>query len=197
MIVLLSLLAASVVAFVLFPVFASEPSGVVRTKDSGRRERQPLTEQKARLLEGIKDLEFDRDAGKISQSEFDASKEDYLSQIARILDSLDELDKKRTTKTVPGESGKSPAEPEADPADEVPSPAAATSAPAPAAASHCPACRHPNRDGAKFCSECGQPLTATTCAECGGEVGAAAKFCIHCGARRAEPATPATSDPGS
>jgi len=55
----------------------------------------------------------------------------------------------------------------------------------------CPNCRHQNREGAKFCEECGAKLQSI-CPECGSELRPQAKFCDECGARVAEADTTAT-----
>jgi class 3 adenylate cyclase len=44
----------------------------------------------------------------------------------------------------------------------------------------CPSCGFENRDGAKFCNECGAPR-ALRCASCGIENPSGAKFCSECG----------------
>ncbi len=46
----------------------------------------------------------------------------------------------------------------------------------------CSTCGSPNRQGAKFCAECGTPLAAV-CPSCGSAVDPAAKFCADCGTR--------------
>ena len=45
----------------------------------------------------------------------------------------------------------------------------------------CTACGTLNAEGAKFCSECGEPLSQA-CPTCGSSVTAGAKFCSECGA---------------
>src|SRR4051794_1809562 len=45
----------------------------------------------------------------------------------------------------------------------------------------CPTCRHDNRDGRRFCSECGAPLLAA-CSGCGFANEPAERFCGGCGA---------------
>jgi adenylate cyclase len=61
-------------------------------------------------------------------------------------------------------------------------------------------CGHPNRVGARFCSECGSAI-AVACPACGSEPRAGAKFCDACGAAlggapatAAPPAGPAESE---
>jgi class 3 adenylate cyclase len=44
----------------------------------------------------------------------------------------------------------------------------------------CPSCEFENAEGAKFCNECGTPLTLR-CLSCGTENQAGAKFCSECG----------------
>ena len=64
--------------------------------------------------------------------------------------------------------------------------------PSPEPALNCPSCGHPNRDGARFCADCGTSLIAPiSCAQCGAENPAEAKFCDNCGqALRAQPGPP-------
>ena len=45
----------------------------------------------------------------------------------------------------------------------------------------CPSCGHENRDGRKFCAECGSPLAAA-CPSCGASNEPGEKFCGECGA---------------
>src|SRR6516165_4100133 len=50
----------------------------------------------------------------------------------------------------------------------------------------CPGCRHENRQQAKFCEQCGGPLTRP-CPNCGSQLSASAKFCSECAHPLAEP----------
>jgi predicted ATPase/class 3 adenylate cyclase len=51
----------------------------------------------------------------------------------------------------------------------------------------CLKCAHQNREGAKFCEECGGPF-ARKCGSCGADLSAKAKFCAECGASAGQPA---------
>jgi len=53
----------------------------------------------------------------------------------------------------------------------------------------CPRCQADNRDGARFCRECGATF-ATVCASCGAKVEAGSKFCDSCGVALAAAPTP-------
>src|SRR5215510_9752244 len=57
----------------------------------------------------------------------------------------------------------------------------------------CPRCQADNRDGARFCRECGATFAAV-CPSCGAQVEGGSKFCDSCGAALAGAATrPATA----
>jgi class 3 adenylate cyclase len=56
----------------------------------------------------------------------------------------------------------------------------------------CPRCQADNRDGARFCRECGATFAAV-CSSCGGKVEAGSKFCDSCGAALAAAPPPTVS----
>src|ERR1700736_4403351 len=56
----------------------------------------------------------------------------------------------------------------------------------------CSKCATENREGRKFCAECGAPLN-TRCASCGAENEAAEKLCGECGAPLSAPISPSVS----
>src|SRR5215471_19042211 len=59
----------------------------------------------------------------------------------------------------------------------------------------CPRCQANNRDGARFCRECGTTFAAV-CPSCGSMVEAGSKFCDRCGAGlAAAPGLPAAGSP--
>src|SRR5262245_19901399 len=45
----------------------------------------------------------------------------------------------------------------------------------------CPRCHVENREGLRFCEDCGSRLTLT-CAQCGGDLAPGKRFCGSCGA---------------
>jgi membrane protease subunit (stomatin/prohibitin family) len=61
--------------------------------------------------------------------------------------------------------------------------AAAQNAPAPAATIACPSCHAANQPGAKFCAECGKPMTGMACPNCKAQNAPGAKFCSECGTK--------------
>ena len=54
----------------------------------------------------------------------------------------------------------------------------------------CPRCQAENREGARFCRECGVTFGAV-CSSCGAKVEAGSKFCDGCGAPLAAAPVPA------
>ena len=57
----------------------------------------------------------------------------------------------------------------------------------------CPKCQFENREGAKFCNECGHKFELT-CPNCGTTNRPGAKFCDECGYNLATPSEPAVKD---
>ena len=53
----------------------------------------------------------------------------------------------------------------------------------------CPECQFDNREGAKFCSECGHKFELS-CPECGNSIRASSKFCDGCGHHLTVPSEP-------
>ena len=54
---------------------------------------------------------------------------------------------------------------------------------------NCPQCQAENREGARFCRDCGA-LFAAVCSRCGAKVEAGSRFCDHCGTPLAATPTP-------
>jgi predicted amidophosphoribosyltransferase len=59
----------------------------------------------------------------------------------------------------------------------------------------CSACGHGNREGRRFCAECGRPLAPPVCPSCGAANEAGEKFCGDCGVPLNPIATRAPSSP--
>jgi hypothetical protein len=97
------------------------------------RERDDLLREKALVLRSIKELEFDRGMGKVSEADFVEIGSRLRARAMELMQAID--------------------------AEPAPAPAPAT-APAPVAAprSTCAACGTVNDEDAKFCKTCGQKL---------------------------------------
>jgi rRNA maturation endonuclease Nob1 len=87
---LLAALGATVVAFVLYPVFAESRRGLEALGDT-EREILDLEEKKSRLYSVLTDLDFEKEAGKVSESDYQTARNDYLAQVAAVLARLDAI----------------------------------------------------------------------------------------------------------
>ena len=152
-----TLLAVGALAFVLWPLF--DEGATAGPRATGR------TPRREDAIEALREIEFDRATGKLSDDDYASLKSTYTTQ------ALAELRAKDAS------SGTAPA-------DEDPAEAAVRrwrSRPAPACPAHGP---RPEPD-AIYCSTCGRHL-AGKCARCGAVVPeTGAQFCTGCGERLA------------
>lgn len=125
-----ALLVIGAVVFVLF----------VRAKDLPQAPPvspvQHLEERKARIYEGLRDLQFEFRVGKLSEEDYQKTKLDLQKDLARVMAEIDAI-----------LGGKAPA-----------IPAEAAPAPIPRQCPHCGA--RFDRD-MKFCGECGKSMEAS------------------------------------
>jgi hypothetical protein len=155
-----ALLALLALWLVLWPMFSP---GSPRP----RAEEPPDPEETARgvALTALKEIEFDRETGKLSDADYAFLKEKYT---AAALDAL---------------RAEAPADIEAMVAARV---RILRSAPAPddAAGPACPTCGPRPEPDAVFCSTCGQRLPlAGRCDHCGTALAPDSRFCEGCGSR--------------
>ena len=98
---LLATLGATVIAFVLYPVFAeARSSGLARLGDV-EREILELEELKSRLYTALTDLDFEKESGKVSEADYETARSDYMAQVATVLEKLDALAPRRADKKKP------------------------------------------------------------------------------------------------
>lgn len=151
--VALATLGAAVVAFVLYPVFSASGTRAMGSIEAPERELEDLLEKKARLYEAITDLDFEKDAGKVSEQDYQTARNDYMAQVAEILTRVDALEGRKPDKKKPRKE---------------------------TSAARCAQCREAIAPGSKFCMHCGARVEAI-CAGCGEKLPAEAKFCPGCG----------------
>lgn len=95
---------------------------------------QPLQEAKVRIYEALRDLQFEYRLGKLSDEDYQASKQELQKELARVLQQMDVL---------------------------APEAAAAGKAVAPAKKGNvCPHCGASFKEKLKFCGECGKTMEA-------------------------------------
>ena len=115
----------------------------------GDRTRAALEREKVLVLRSIKELEFDRGMGKVSEKDFDEMSARLRARAARLMRQLDagSLYREQIEKEIAKRLEKTPAR-------DVVRPTIATSA--------CPACAAANDADAKFCKNCGARLEAAS-----------------------------------
>jgi hypothetical protein len=150
--VALGTLGAAIVAFVLYPVFSSS-AGTAGGIAVGERELEELQEKKARLYEAITDLDFEKDAGKVSEQDYQTARNDYMAQVAEVLARVDALESHKPEKKKPRKES---------------------------SAARCTSCGEALASGSKFCMHCGARVESA-CAGCGEKLPAEARFCPACG----------------
>jgi hypothetical protein len=153
------LLATGATYYVLLPILrpSPEPSKSGSAIDEGEDPEDDWSPQTV-ALRALKEIEFDRATGKLSDQDYDALKAKYTAEALAAMR---------------GEqgAGSSPLRPK---------PAPRSLLPAPVCPEHGP---RPEPDAA-FCSECGRRLgsAAGYCSRCGTTLESDARYCNRCGA---------------
>jgi hypothetical protein len=157
-----TVLAVGALAFVLYPLFFVAPR-------SFRADQAipPRRSQRDEAVAALREIEFDRETGKLSDADYTELKSRYTRQA---------IDAMRRDASVASASGV----PSGD-EDEIEAAVRAYRAQRIA----CPTCGPRPEPDAAYCSTCGRYLR-DRCAECGAPVDAPeARFCVNCGHRLA------------
>ena len=159
------LLAAGAVYFVLQPVLRPEMAGDgTRETGNGNEGEDPEDDLSPRAvaLRALKEIEFDRATGKLSDADYDVLKTRYTSEALVAL---------RAESREPG-AGSRPFHAALAPRSPLPAPS-------------CPTHGVRPESDAQFCSECGRRLATAPgyCARCGTALESDAHYCHSCGAR--------------
>jgi hypothetical protein len=164
------LIVASVALFVAAPL----GGGLLATRRAGRdaAEAERLEHERALAMQGLRELEFDREMGKLSEADYAALREGLM---ARALGASAALERLHARAAAPASAGAATVASASEAAAARPrlvkyiaggacTAAAAAGAAAPAAAAarirFCPQCGVEVAPG-KFCSECGAPLSVS------------------------------------
>jgi len=158
------LLAAGGVYFVLRPILHLEAGDGLGDGAAAQEGDDPEDDLSPRAvaLGALKEIEFDRVTGKLSDADYDALKAKYTAEALAALRAAG----------AEQEAGSSPIRVAPAPRSPLPAPACPTHGPRPESA-------------AAFCSECGRRLAPAPgyCARCGTALERAARYCHACGAR--------------
>lgn len=152
-IILLSftIFAAAVVGLAAWRTF----SPLTREEDAGGpqilggRTRAALEREKTLVLRSIKDLEFDRAMGKVSEKDFAEMSARLRMRAAGLIRQLDAgaVYREQIEKEVSKRAGRSSESRISDPGSRIPSPVTAVNS--------CPSCSTANDADARFCKHCG------------------------------------------
>ena len=160
---LLAALGTVVVAFVLYPVFANAAAESIWLNET-QSELRDLDEKKTQILTIIKDLDFEKASGKLSDADYESSRNDYLAQVSAVMTRIDELAPQQEQK----------------PKKKISVKAKRTAPKRKAETIACASCGETNPKSSKFCLDCGSPFEAR-CAACSETLPPKAKFCNACG----------------
>jgi hypothetical protein len=160
------LLAAGAVYFVLRPILRPEMTGIGNRESGNVSEGEDPDDDfssRAVALRALKEIEFDRATGKLSDADYDNLKAKYTTEALVALRAEQPGAGSRET----GGIGAAPS-----PVSRLPVPA-------------CPAHGPRPESEAAFCSECGRRLATAPgyCARCGTGLEHDAHYCQSCGAR--------------
>ena len=158
------LLVAGAVYFVLRPILHPEPKTEEAAGDTGNEGADPDDDfsPRAVALRALKEIEFDRATGKLSDQDYDELKAKYTAEALAAL------------RAEPREPGAGNREQVLQPTPRSPFPALS-----------CPEHGPRRESGSQFCSECGRRLDTAPgyCARCGTSLEREARYCHSCGAR--------------
>lgn len=160
------LVGLAVVAFLLSPL--ARPGMIVSAGSEDPED--PDDTPKGVALAALREIEFDRVTGKLSDEDYAALKQKYTAEALKVLRSTDDTD---ATDVSSVESAKSVDPIEARIADRVRQ--------LQSGSVKCPGCGPRPEGDALFCSQCGRSLTTGGCSECGAPLVPGSKFCENCG----------------
>ncbi len=173
---LLATLGAIVVAFVLYPVFTEATAGAPAEFDEAELALADLRDKKAMLYEVIQELDFEKASGKVSDGDYESTRNNYLAQVAAVMEKLDALAAPEKAPDQPSQ----PDQPQKTASTKTKKPAKRQPRQESEDARACASCGELNPKESNFCQECGKPF-ALTCASCGESHPAKARFCNACG----------------
>lgn len=161
------LVGGAVLWLVLGPLVRPEPA-----RPELLEPEDPSETRRGQSLVALKELEFDREMGKLSDDDYQALRAAYTAEALAVL--------------------REEAEPAPAPGAGVAPPADAESAAEALIASRrgrrpaaCERCGPRAEPDARFCSECGLALGAAACRACGAALQPEGRFCASCGAAAA------------
>jgi hypothetical protein len=168
------LVGLAVVAFLLGPL----SRGAIAVTGGSEDPEDPEDTPKGVALAALREIEFDRATGKLSDEDYAALKQKYTAAALAVLRSADPSAPSTDLSAPSADLSASSADPSADPleariADRVRQLRGGSV--------KCPGCGPRPEGDALFCSACGRSLAGNACGECGAPLVPGSRFCEHCG----------------
>lgn len=161
-------LSAITVAFVLYPIMRASVLARRYVTDSVAGDRlAELIARRDAVYDAIRDVDFDRETGKLTAEDHRLMRERLTAEGVRLLQELDRLMQSDVRE---------------DLEQEIEREVAALRRPAPAEAGEEGPAPRPRRKPARVPTADWSDRQVSTCPTCGGTVRAGAQFCTHCGA---------------
>ncbi len=165
----IALMIVTSVAIVAWP-FYSPVAESASAAGSSNPMVENLVSQRDATYAAIKELEFDRAMGKLSDADYRGMRAKYETKAVAILQELDGLKKAPLQRARSVESSDS-IEQEVQRLRRT---------------AQCPKCSTPHSASDAFCAKCGTPLRGIRCPKCGTRAATGDRFCARCGAVLAE-----------
>ncbi len=187
------LLTLLIALYVLYPVIRASALGRRYFREAAESDRlADILAQRDAIYQAIRDLDFDRETGKLTPEDHRAMRAQLVAQGVAVLQELDRLMEHVGADDLEGEIEREVARLRQHRAVPVTEPAVSGVGEAetePLAARTCPQCGQRARPDAAFCVHCGTSLEAVTaepcegvCPSCGASFEAGDRYCRVCGA---------------
>jgi len=200
-IILIALLIVGTFAFVFRPLVEAKDTNWSRSQAvTAALSVDELVARRDAIYAALKDAEFDRETGKLSEEDYQIVRARYMAEAAQVLRQLDrlapeaeaaldaEIERAVARLRSDDQQDSAPDEYSADLVEAVDAEIALLIKHTSGAEAHalaCPDCGQPYQPGDVFCPACGASL-ADTCPECGAPHQPDDAFCARCGAPLAE-----------
>jgi hypothetical protein len=169
-----ALVALAVVALIIGPLTRPGQGPVAGADEPEDLEETP----KGMALTALREIEFDRETGKLSDEDYASLKSKYTAEALAIL-------RLESAPSSPAEvsqgDGPAPGTPGGEPRDAVEALIAERVRTMQSNSIRCRSCGPRPESDALFCSSCGRSLTVGGCANCGAPLLPGSKFCEGCG----------------
>ena len=156
------LVGVALTAMVVGPLVSNRPTAAVVDDEPEEFDQTP----KGIALAALKENEFDRATGKLSEDDYEFLKAKYSQQALA---------------AIKAEEGEAPADVESLIAARARAIRSASASGVPT----CPTCGPRPEADALYCSDCSARLVAGQCGQCGAPMEAGSRFCERCGSRAA------------